>query len=62
MANWWTLGSGIRKIGTAYDTPSDVVICADTVADLPVDHDCTVMGCGSSHVVLRIAKPESDPT
>ncbi|CAB3764156.1 hypothetical protein [Paraburkholderia humisilvae] len=58
MANWWTLGSGIRKIGTAYDTPSAVVICADADADLPPDHDCVAMGCGSLHVVLRIGKSE----
>jgi len=60
MANWWTLGSGISKLGTAYDTPSQIVICADSDADLPRDHDCALMGCGSRHVVLRIGKPEGD--
>jgi hypothetical protein len=59
MANWWTLGSDIRKLGTAWDSPSQIVICADPDADLPRDHDCQKMGCGSQHVVMRITKPES---
>lgn len=58
MANWWTLLTGIRRLGTAYDTPSAVVICADSDDELPRDHDCAVMGCGSLHVVLRIGKPD----
>lgn len=60
MANWWTLLSGIRKLGTAYDTPSSIVICADVGAELPRDHDCAAMGCGSAHVVMRISKPGSE--
>ncbi|WP_116612575.1 hypothetical protein [Paraburkholderia unamae] len=57
MANWWTLATGIRRLGTAYDTPSQIVICAAPEDELPQDHDCAKLGCGSQHVVMRIDKP-----
>lgn len=57
MANWWTLATSVKRMGTAYETPSHIVICAEPGEALPADHDCVRCGCGMLHVLVRIPKP-----